>query len=515
MPPDTTTAGPAAATASPAVAPAPPATTCVTVLTGRRLTDLALPSSAPMETYVDDTVAALADLLEDAPSAGLDGFDFAAQGSWAFARPGAPPLPPGQSLDDAGVVDGTMLMLVPVSRTERYRPLVEDVIDAIAVLDETPQFDRAALHRFAAVTLPVLTVLLTALAAWTWWHTGRGIGWPIALGSLGAIALAGSWFATRMRSATDVSEGLLVSAVILLAATPALSIPPPRGESALGPPQFAAAVAVVMFIALTTRGGPRRRTELAAAIAVLGLAATAAILAGGFGWTHWVPIGAVLFGLFVVTASAKLTIAVARIALPPIPAPGETVTHDELLDPVAGQASPDGESSTWRAIFASVPDSTTRLTERSELAKRLLTGFLVAGATVLAVGGITVVVQGHFFVQSLVVAGLTTVVCAFRSRLFAERWCAWALLAACVAVPVGVIARLSIWYPERAWMLLSGLLAAALLAAAVVAASRGVRRLTPVTRRVLELVDGAAITVIIPMLMWIAGLYDLVRNLRF
>ena len=47
-----------------------------------------------------------------------------------------------ESLDDAGVVDGSLLTLVSVSRTERYRPLVEDVIDAIAVLDESPEFDR-------------------------------------------------------------------------------------------------------------------------------------------------------------------------------------------------------------------------------------------------------------------------------------------------------------------------------------------------------------------------------------
>src|SRR5262249_44842021 len=159
------------------------------------------------------------------------------------------------------------------------------------------------------------------------------------------------------------------------------------------------------------------------------------------------------FGLFIVTNAAKLTVAVARIALPPIPAPGETVEHAELLDPVAAQdAGGDEETPTWQAIIASVPKSAVRLAERSTLAKQLLIGFVTAGTLVLATGAIAVVVRGHFFVHSLVVAGLVTVACAFRSRLYAEPWCAWAMLAAAAVIPLGVVSRLSVWYPYSAWL---------------------------------------------------------------
>lgn len=34
------------------------------------------------------------------------------------------------------------------------------------------------------------------------------------------------------------------------------------------------------------------------------------------------------------------------------------------------------------------------------------------------------------------------------------------------------------------------------------------------TKRILELFDGAAIAAVIPLLLWIAGVYDLLRNLR-
>ena len=102
----------AAAPTSSSVTPGRPATTRVTILTGRRMTDLVLPAAAPVETYIDETVTVLGELLEETPADVLAGFDFKAQGVWAFARPGAPPMKASESLDEAGVVDGALLTLV-------------------------------------------------------------------------------------------------------------------------------------------------------------------------------------------------------------------------------------------------------------------------------------------------------------------------------------------------------------------------------------------------------------------
>ena len=175
----------------------------------------------------------------------------------------------------------------------------------------------------------------------------------------------------------------------------------------------------------------------------------------------------------------------------------------------------DEESSTWRAIIASVPESAERLTERSDLAKRLLIGFVAAGCSILTLGAIAVVVRGHFLVHSLVVAGLVTVICAFRARLYAERWCAWWLLGASVAVPIGVLAKLCLWFPNWAWLSVAVFVVTAVAALVLVGATEGVRRVSPVMRRVLELVDGVAIAAVIPLLLWIAGVYDMLRNIRF
>ncbi len=40
--------------------------------------------------------------------------------------------------------------------------------------------------------------------------------------------------------------------------------------------------------------------------------------------------------------------------------------------------------------------------------------------------------------------------------------------------------------------------------------------MSPVTKRILELLDGgAAIAAVIPLLLWIASVYDMLRNIRF
>ena len=479
------------------------------------MTDLVLPAAANIETYIDETVSVLSELLEDTPAEVLAGFDFKAQGEWAFARPGAPPLKASESLDDAGVVDGALLTLVSVSRTERYRPLVEDVIDAIAVLDESPEFDRKALNRFIGLAIPVVAFVVTALVLRAWSANDHSFWWLAAIGLVGLGVLGASTLARTRFGNIDMSESLLVAALPLLAGAAALAVPLPEGVTRLGAPQLAGSAAVVLLLVLSTRGGPRKRAEIASFLSVVSVAATVAAVAYGYGWQEWVPAGAIAFGLFVVTNAAKLTVAVARIALPPIPAPGETVANDELLEPVSSRDAAEGETPTWQAIIASVPESAARLSERSQLSKQLLIGFLTAGALVLALGSVAVVVQGHFFLHSLIVAGLVTAVCGFRSRLYAERWCAWALLAAAVVIPTGVTVRLCHWYPQSAWLVITIYVALVLVALVVVGATDGVRRVSPVTKRILELLDGTTIAAVIPMLLWIAGVYDVIRNIRF
>lgn len=81
-------------------------------------------------------------------------------------------------------------------------------------------------------------------------------------------------------------------------------------------------------------------------------------------------------------------------------------------------------------------------------------------------------------------------------------------------MPTGVLVKLCMWYPHNAWLVLSIYTAGAIVALIIVGATEGVRRVSPVTKRILELTDGAAIAAVIPLLLWIASVYDVLRNLR-
>ena len=133
-----------------------------------------------------------------------------------------------------------------------------------------------------------------------------------------------------------MAESLLIASLAPLAAAAALAVPLPDGVERLGRAATSRArQPSCCWWCSATRGGPRKRAEVASFLAVAAIAVTAAAVAYGYGWQDWVPAGAIAFGMIVVTNAAKLTVAVARIALPPIPAPGETVANDELLDPVS------------------------------------------------------------------------------------------------------------------------------------------------------------------------------------
>ncbi|PRC59759.1 type VII secretion integral membrane protein EccD, partial [Mycobacterium sp. ITM-2017-0098] len=85
----------------------------------------------------------------------------------------------------------------------------------------------------------------------------------------------------------DMAESLLVSSVLTFVGGVTLAVPLPEGVESLGAPQIAGAGALVLLMVLATRGGPHRRAEVAAFLAVVALALTIAAVAFGYGWSSW------------------------------------------------------------------------------------------------------------------------------------------------------------------------------------------------------------------------------------
>ena len=98
------------------------------------------------------------------------------------------------------------------------------------------------------------------------------------------------------------------------------AVPLPQGYGSLGAPQAAGAAAVVLLLTLATRGGREKEPSCRRSSRSLrsrrpqqhSVRLRVAVL--GAGW--WIA-----FGLIIVTNAAKLTVAVARIALPRSPRP--------------------------------------------------------------------------------------------------------------------------------------------------------------------------------------------------
>ncbi|NUS45876.1 MAG: type VII secretion integral membrane protein EccD, partial [Mycobacteriaceae bacterium] len=103
----------------------------VSVIGGNTQVDIALPATVPIAAYIADVVALIEsrnpDLSEHDEGAVLH------TRHWTLARLGQGSIPPHQSLTDAQVYDGELLVLRSVTSTEPPA-LFDDVIDAVSRL---------------------------------------------------------------------------------------------------------------------------------------------------------------------------------------------------------------------------------------------------------------------------------------------------------------------------------------------------------------------------------------------
>ncbi|OHV03529.1 type VII secretion integral membrane protein EccD [Mycobacterium talmoniae] len=486
--------------------------TNVTVVTGSRVTDLSVPSQQPIDMWIDDVVDRLAEQYR-----GDDiGFDFGRDASWTITPIGGVPVQRNRRLDEAEIFDGALVMLEPVSRTERYRAVAEDVIDGVAILNPDDPFGRPQLVLWLAWWTAVMLggVGVTGIYGWSaatatraWWGPG------VALIGIGCIA--GGFWLWRRGGSVHVASALLAAGVVDAALGAGLSVPLPERASWLGAPQLAGGALGLLVAVLVVRGGPLRWEALAAFVGAAAVIVGAGSVAVGYGWSQYAWPAVVAVGLFVVRNAARLVIKVARIALPPIPAAGEDVDIDELLEPVvdvAAEADRGGPNQTWAQVLASVPSSSARLVERSVLSQHLLAGFMAAGCAAAAVGAVHLLTQGHFLVHTLVVCALVMIVLVFRSQLPADKRCVWALLSAAAAIGAGVGVKVLWWWPAATPLIAAAVVAVTAAVLAAVAASSGAPRMNAIRKRWLEWIDQAAVAAVVPLLAWIAGLFDFLRN---
>ncbi|MBO0855732.1 MAG: type VII secretion integral membrane protein EccD [Nocardia sp.] len=485
----------------------------IAVMVDRYQVDVVVPTKFAVETFIDDLLVVLSGAIDD------ETVDFTPPaGQWTLARPGELPIPRWRSLTDHDVVDGTVLMLSVVESAEVFTPVVEDITDALAAFNERDfaEFDSETIATVGSVAFGIGSVAVAGLLGLSWIRSGSLLwcGLPALL--LGGICWVAALAAGRGTILPRIQRGLELSSLPLLFAGGAMLVPPAYGHPGGFTAANVAAGAIVAAMAATVL---LRVTKLGIAVlmsvvAVTGVLTVAGLVAAFSGASIEKVSGGVVFvGLVLLTSAPRLAVFAARIRPPDLPDPGNEVAPTTLTDifeteTVRGEVTDAGEA----VGEDRDPHPGLGIERRARLAVTSLRGMvaaisiLLAGSTVLvaaaAPGGVREIVLG------VAVAGLLVM----RARWYPDRVQAISLCVASAAATVGVgavtVCAYGSDYARLAVATVVGVAATASWAAALLLPGR---RLSPVTRRVIDLIEYALILVVPIIAFWIMGVYTAMR----
>lgn len=464
--------------------------------------DIGLPAEVPLASILPDVV----ELVESrAPERSeLEPEPEDRTWHWTLAPLGKEPLPAAATLAESGIRDGDLLLL---DKADAPSPpaLFDDVIDAVAQLQS---HDAATWSRDAArwtgylLFIAVLAVALGAL----WWARHDGLtpivaGVPIAVG-LGAIT-AGA-ISSRSYSDTRTAQVLGITGLLVLGAGAALALPDRPGT-----PHVLLGCAVIAALAI-----PCLRlldTGLLLHVAaltggILGMAAAGLALSPWFDARQVAALVAVV-SFLVVAAAPRIAIGTAKLPVPPVPTAGEPI------DPGDVESRPT--VSGVGAVGAMTLPAASRLAERAERAGHILTGITLAAALSLTINAILMLPGGPVYRwQAFALAVVLGIIAAARSRSHSDLARA-AILVVCgvailTAVAVSLLAAGQVLHFAIGLTLLVLLAGICLWAGVVVPRTEH----SPISRRWVELIEYGLHIAIVPLLAWLLGVYNLVRNLN-
>ncbi|WP_420910831.1 type VII secretion integral membrane protein EccD [Rhodococcus sp. OK519] len=465
----------------------------LTILAPHTQIDLALPNSVPVELLVPG----IADMVERHSAAN----DFAVTDDrirpsrWTLSRVGRPPLSPTSSLQDNGVLDGELLVFDSIEASPP-QPLFDDIMYNVAVADTGHAHPWSP--RIARLTGSTIAIVAATAGAFTLLRTDGATA--ALIGAVGAFAvvvafLVAGAIANRVYDDAAAAVTLGVAALPVSFAAGALAVP---GD--LAPPHVLFGLVMVgasAVLALRAGGVGHAVFSAAVSFSLLGSLATltAVLTEQSARSVGSMLIGGALVGL---VFAPRLAMMLAKLPLPPVPAPGTSI------DPT--EDDPDDTRST--PSFAAVA-------LRADHARRYLTG-LVAGMTLLAVGGALLVsfpteVTGIYW-PGVALAVATSAVLSFRGRTYSSAEQAVPLIAGGSAVPVLLAAATAAMVPSTALPLFAAT-SLLVVSASVLGIVVPHRTFSPVQRRAAEFVDYAAIASVIPLVCWVSGLFTAVRGL--
>jgi type VII secretion integral membrane protein EccD len=452
----------------------------ITIVAPRTRMDLAIPSDVPLADLLPTLLRYAGEDLAD---------EGVRHGGWCLARLGGQPLDGGRTAAQLGIRDGEVLYFNPRAATAP-EIVFDDVVDAVATAtNQRPGAWQVGTTRSFSVLFAAAALAAGALAA-------LFAGPPQLPGALAALLVA---------------VGLVVSGAVLSRAF---------GDSRTGSVLALASLGYAGVGGLLVLAGDRKLTELAsphlllAATAVVLFGALAALAVGDrlpmfFGATAVsaaAGLGAMLSLVFDVGAPAAAavvaTVAFATVPVLPmaayrlarLPVPSIPTGPEDLKN--------DTESVDGRQVL--------RLSERADA---FLTGLLWTVALLVLGGEVVLARDGRLpAVLLCLVLGLLSLL---RARPYLGR---------ALRVPVLVAGTLGLGLAAAATFAAGGtavklgVVLGGLLLTAVVSLVYGLsvagKRISPVWGRLLDIVEILLIISLVPLAVWVCGLYGWIVNLR-
>ena len=452
----------------------------ITIVAPRTRMDLALPADVPLADLLPTLLRYAGEDLAD---------EGVRHGGWSLSRLGGQPLDGGRTAAQLGVRDGEVLYFNP--RVSAAPEIVfDDVVDAVATAtNQRPGtwqvgttrafavlFAGAALAAGAAATLlagppqlpgalaalVVAIALLVSAAVLSRAAGDSRTGAVLALGGLGYAAVGGLLVLAGDRNLADLAGPhvlLAATAVVLFGAVAALAVgdrlPLFFGAGAVG-----AAVGLGAVLCLAFGIGP------AAAAAVVATVAFAAL-----------------------PALPMIAYRLARLPVPSIPTGPEDLKTD-------------AESVDGRQVL-----------RNSERADQFLTGLLWTVGLLVAGGQVVLAENGRL--PAVLLCLVLALLSLLRARPFIGRAQRTPVLFA-GTVGLGLTAAAAFAtgsLPVRLGLILGGLLLAAVISLIYGLTVAG-KRISPLWGRTLDIVEILLIVSLVPLALWVCGLYGWIVNLR-
>ncbi|MBB5939706.1 type VII secretion integral membrane protein EccD [Streptomyces zagrosensis] len=443
--------------------------------------DLAVPSDVPVADLLPAILGYAGDDLEET------GIEHA---GWVLQRLGAPPLDEERTLDSLGLRDGETLYLRP--RTEALPEVhLDDLVDGIATTmrqrpyNWSPEASRRLLRGLAVAAL-VTGLLVLALPGGS--ATPRALCAAVA----GLLLLAGAAAASRAvgDAGAAASLGCMVSPYLALAGWlltgGELSGP---HEEVLGPRLLAASAAgaggaVLALAAVASFAALFLCLAVVAAFGALtGVLVTTADLAPGQA-AALAALLAVVLGAFVPSLSFRMS----GLRMPPLPTNAQQLQEGIEPHPTAAVAS------------------------RAVLADGWMTS-LYGAVGVVCAASLTLLVR-HGGLPATITAVALCLLLLLHSRGLGQ---AWQRLSLIVPAAWGVLLLVHDAAheaaPDTRLLVVSGLLAGTAVIAIASWTVPG-RRIVPYWARGAELLHSTMAISLLPLTLWVLGVYGALRSLR-